>query len=353
MSRRLFIGVLALALAVGAWVLLFQRFGRPAKRWQTKPPVNQDASRPAKTARPKSLAESRSMAEIMANFSRSGAPKLSREQVETYADDQGRDAQSLVVAARLTGDVAYLEEAALSFPGDPMVLLEIALNPSVAVEERRAALELHRAVEPDNSLGDYLGAHWSFSQGDYAGAAQGLLASLEHGTLTDHSDQVMAGAEQAYLSAGFDPLSAQFASMATLSRPTLTPLREVTQHLDSLKDEFIKANDIDAAEPAVLIGIDIGQKLQGQAPYLIDQLVGMSIERSFLEQLDPLTPVGSAGQTAFERLALIEAQKNDVASTAAAFGDRALKMDAATSAEYFRRLRRDGELSAMKWALNR
>lgn len=347
MSRRLLIGFLALAVAVGAWILLFQRYGRPAKRWQTKPPASQLAPRPA----PKTRVESKAMAEMLAAFAKDGAPKLTRAQVEAYVDDQGRDARSLIVAARLTGDIAYLEEAAISQPGDPLVLLEVALNPAVAPEDRRAALDLHRAVDPDNSLGDYLGAHLSFSQGDYAGAAQGLLASLEHGALTDHADQIMAGAEQAYLSAGLDPLAAQFTAMATLSRPTLTPLREVSQHLDSLKDEFIKANDIDAAEPAVLVGIDLGQKLQGQAPYLVDQLVGMSIERSFLEQLDPLTPVGAGGQTAVERLAQLEVQKNDLSVTAAAFGNRATTMDAATATEYFRRLRRDGELSAMKWVL--
>ncbi|NBV79381.1 MAG: hypothetical protein EBR62_05895, partial [Verrucomicrobia bacterium] len=122
---------------------------------------------------------------------------------------------------------------------------------------------------------------------------------------------------------------------------------------DGLKDEFIKTEDFDAAHPTVLIGIDLGQKIQSQAPYLIDQLVGMSIERSFLEQLDPLTATRANGQTAADRLAELDAKKADIRNTAAAFAEVSLKMDSATSKEYFLRMRRDGELSAMKWALGK
>ena len=103
----------------------------------------------------------------------------------------------------------------------------------------------------------------------------------------------------------------------------------------------------------MLVGLDLGQKMQSQAPYLIDQLVGMSIERSFLEQLDPLTATGGNGQTAGERLAELEAKNADIKATTSAFSETSLKMDAASSQEYFKRVRRDGELSAMKWVLAR
>jgi hypothetical protein len=257
------------------------------------------------------------------------------------------------VAARLSGDLEFLQEAALAYPENPLVQLEVALSPSATPEERRTALEAFKAVSPDNALGDYLSAHLSFSEGKYGEAANGLLASLDHGTLADFSEQIMAGTEQAYLSIGQDPLSAQLAAMAGLTRPTLTPIREVSRQLDSLKDEFIKAEDYDAAHPTVLVGLDLGQKMQSQAPYLIDQLVGMSIERSFLEQLDPLTATGGNGQTAGERLAELEAKNADIKATTSAFSETSLKMDAAASQEYFKRVRRDGELSAMKWVLGR
>jgi hypothetical protein len=345
--------LLALAVAAGALVL-FDWSVR--KEWQTKPMAPAKKRVAARSAKPLGLnpggVPGKTMAEAWADFTRDGAPKLSREQLEAYADDHGRDAVSLIVAARLSGDLGYLQEAALLNPGDPLVQLEVALSPAASPEERSAALATFRAVDPDNALGDYLGAHLSFEQGDYAAAASGLLASLDHGTLADHSEQILAGTEAAYLSSGQDAMTAQLAAMASLTRPTLAPLREVSKQLDGLKDEFIRAEDYDAAHPTVLVGLDLGQKIQSQAPYLIDQLVGMSIERSFLEQLDPLTAVGG-GQTAGERLVDLEVKKTDIQSTTSAFGEAAVKMDAATSKEYFARMRRDGELSAMKWVLGK
>jgi hypothetical protein len=338
-------------LAVGAWVFSFRHLD---KKWQSQPlPASKQAApRPAKArSLPAPLPSGKSAAEAWAELLKNGAPKLSVAQLNDYADACGRDAQSLIVAARLSGDVAFLQEAALLYPENPLVQLEVALCPSASTEDRRAALEAFKAVSPDNALGDYLSAHLSFSEGKYGEAANGLLASLDHGTLADFSEQIMAGTEQAYLSAGQDPLTAQLAAMAGLTRPTLAPLREVSRHLDGLKDEFIKAEDFDAAHPTVVVGLDLGQKMQSQAPYLIDQLVGMSIERSFLEQLDPLTTTNANGQTAGERLAELEAKKADIQTTTAAFAEVSMKMDAATSTEYFTRLRRDGELSAMKWVL--
>jgi len=353
LSRRTLIIVGALVLAVGAWVLSFRQLD---KKWQTKPlaPTKRAAARPAQPLNLQAVtASGKTVAEVWAEFQKNGAPKLTPAQINDYVDSCGRDAQSLIVAARLSGDLEFLQEAALAYPENPLVQLEVALSPSATPEERRAALEAFKAVSPDNALGDYLSAHLSFTEGKYGEAANGLLASLDHGTLADFSEQIMAGTEQAYLSAGQDPLSAQFAAMAGLTRPTLAPMREVSRHLDSLKDEFIKADDFDAAHPTVLVGLDLGQKMQSQAPYLIDQLLGMSIERSFLEQLDPLTTTGGNGQTAGERLAELETKKTDIAATASSFNEAWMKMDATSSREYFKRVRRDGEFSAMKWVLAR
>jgi hypothetical protein len=353
LSRTTVIVAGALALAIGAWLLSFRHLD---KKWRTQPmaAAKPAAARPARMLDAKApLPNGKTVAEAWADFMQGGAPKLTLAQLNDYADSCGRDAQSLIVAARLSGDSDFLQEAALLYPENPLVQLEVALSPSASPEDRRAALEAFKVVSPDNALGDYLSAHLSFSEGKYAEAANGLLASLDHGTLADFSEQIMAGTEQAYLSVGSDPQTARLAAMAGLTRPTLGPLREVSRHLDGLKDEFIKADDFDAAHPTVLVGLDLGQKIQSQAPYLVDQLVGMSIERAFLEQLDPLTPTGANGQTAATRLAELEAKKSDIQATTTAFAEVSMKMDAATSKEYFLRMRRDGELSAMKWALGK
>lgn len=345
--------LLTLAVLAGAGALSLRWFRANPERLTTTP-RKKLVARSATVGRTEPTARNTTaptLAQAWEELAKNGPPQLSPEQLRDYLELAGRDAASLIVASRLAKDSAYLFEAAAQFPEDPLVQLEVALSPDATPEDKRLALEAFRNVSPDNALGDYLSAHLAFSQGDYAAAANGLIDSMDHGALADFSEQILAGTEQAYRSTGLDDLTAQLAAMASLTRPTLTPLREVSQHLDGLKDEFIKAEDFDAAEPAVIIGLNLGQKIQASAPFLVDQLVGMSIERNFLVQLDPLTQAGPGGQTAEERLATLDQDRLAITTQTQAFAEVAPRMDAATAKEYFGRMRRDGELAAMKWAV--
>lgn len=318
----------------------------PRKKWGGRA-----AAPTGRTELAERQATERTLGQVWAELAKNGPPQLTREQLRDYLEQNGRDAASLIVASRLSQDSAYLFEAAAQFPEDPLVQLEVALSPDATLADKRFALDAFRNVSPDNALGDYLSAHLAFAEGNYAEAANGLIDSVDHGTLADFSEQILAGTELAYRSTGMDEMTAQLAAMASLTRPTLTPLREVSQQLDGLKDEFIKTADFDAAEPAVIIGLNLGQKIQTSAPFLIDQLVGITIEQGFLEQLDPLTQAGPNGQTAEERLATLEQDRQTIKAQTQAFTEVAPRMNAATTKEYFGRMRRDGELAAMKWAV--
>ena len=112
MSRRtLIILVGALVLAIGAWVLSFRQLD---KKWQTKPPPPTKRVA-ARSAQPLNLqavtASGKTVAEVWAEFQKNGAPKLTPAQINDYVDSCGRDAQSLIVAARLSGDLEFLQEA--------------------------------------------------------------------------------------------------------------------------------------------------------------------------------------------------------------------------------------------------
>ena len=120
MSRTTVIVVGALVLAIGAWLLSFRHLD---KKWQTQPmaAAKPAAARPARKLDAKvPLPNGKTVAEAWADFMQGGAPKLTLAQLNDYADDCGRDAQSLIVAARLSGDRDFLREAALLYPENPL-----------------------------------------------------------------------------------------------------------------------------------------------------------------------------------------------------------------------------------------
>ncbi|MFM9146670.1 MAG: hypothetical protein ACKORI_00860, partial [Verrucomicrobiota bacterium] len=272
---------------------------------------------------------------------------LSREQVEAYLESKDRSTASLICAFRLTKDLAYLREAVKADGTNPAAQLELALRGETA-DERSSALEVFRQLRPDNPMGDYLAAHRDLASGDYGRAAAALFDSIEKGPLADYSKDALAGAEDAFVHAGYDPLAAKLASFAALDAAPIARLTEVGRGTGGLLNEFISQNDLEAAVPTFEAGRALGQRLQGEGQLLNNQLAGVSIESSFIQQLDPLTVIDASGQTAGERLVALQNFSAEIRRLAP--DPETLKSLPREELEtYFEVASSKGELEAMRW----
>lgn len=279
-------------------------------------------------------------------------PSLSQVEVDAFLREKGRTVQNLLVASRLLKDLKYAREAALLEPQNPSAQLELALrgeNP----EEKAAAIAAFRTVAPDNSLGDYLAAHQAFQSGDAGAAGAALLQGLDNPLFADYSQQIIDGSEQAYLSAGYEAQAASVSALFSLTVERSQALMSVAESLKGLQDEFIRTADFDAAEPTVVIGLTLGQRIQEQGPFLIDQLMGNAIERKFLQQLDPLTAAGPGGQTAAQRLETLDANLLEIKTLSSGFAEAMVTMDDATRSQYLAKMKAEGELAALRWVAAR
>ena len=108
------------------------------------------------------------------NRLKDSAVKLTSAQTETYLQENGRTAASLLAAFRCSGDVSFLEEAKQSFPNDPQVAFEAAFRTNIPPEERHRVETLERS-DPDNPLPNYISAvdHFRYGQTDLARQATG------------------------------------------------------------------------------------------------------------------------------------------------------------------------------------
>ncbi|MDB6120660.1 MAG: hypothetical protein JWO08_4441, partial [Verrucomicrobiaceae bacterium] len=74
--------------------------------------------------------------------------KLTLEQLQGYLRENHRDAESLLTAARLTGDEELVREAARRFPQDAHVHLELAMKAS-GIAEKQQAIAVLSANDPE------------------------------------------------------------------------------------------------------------------------------------------------------------------------------------------------------------
>lgn len=322
----------------------------------SKPTVQKIAPRPIQglSQEPqKTVASESVIKETINRLSQNGLPALSDQQIQGYLTSNERDATCLIVGSRLSKNPDLLREAVARFGENPVVQLEMALR-GPTQEERQLALQTFKQHDPQNPLCDYLDSLSAFERGDFSKAAVGLIQSLDSGTLQDYSLVLASGTEAAYLAAGYNSTEAQLYALydsAQRNQDTTGKMGAVANKLGELRDQYIKNNDIDAAEPTVTIGLDIGQKIQSQEnPSFLSSLVGIDIEAKILNQLDPLTPINSAGQTAEARLGELNQQKNLLQNLVQKVQDLPFsKMSDEQMKDYTQRLRNQGEINATQW----
>ena len=339
--------------AAGVWVVR-------GKKWELLRKPVEVAAKPAPAIKPRSAADI--IPQLKDPPKRTGVtikellegkvPKLNQLEIEAFLKNQGRSTMNLLAASRLLKDLSYAREAAKADPQDPAAQLELALRGETP-EEKSAAITAFRAAAPGNSLGDYLAAHQAFAAGDAGAAGVALAQSLDNPLYLDYTQQIVAGSERAFLDAGYEPTAAAGAAMFSLTVEHAHAVMGVSDSLKQLQDEFIRSADFDAAEPTVIIGLTLGQRIQDQGPYLIDQLVGITIETKFLQQLDPLTLAGPGGQTAGERLDALDAKLLEIKVLSPVAIEKFATADDATQAQYLEKMKSEGELAAMRWLVGK
>jgi hypothetical protein len=127
--------------------------------------------------------------------------------------------------------------------------------------------------------------------------------------------------------------------------------------LAELADRYRQAGDAASAQVALQMGADLGRRVgepAGQTS-LIQDLVGIAIERNLLAAMDPASPYDSAGHTVKDRLDELTRQRQAIKEVAG--GGGALEMLHALSEQdqiaFFDRMKVSGELEALRWARHR
>lgn len=269
--------------------------------------------------------------------------KLSATQLKAYLSKNGRNAESLLAAMRLTGDIAFLQEAAQRFPNDAAVQTEVALRSGVAAERRRA-IDAMKALDPENALGDHLSALDHFRNGHIEEAYGDLITAAGKTRFDDHALQAQQSAEEAYLTAGFSPVQAKAAAMIGLQRRQIEPMRELSKQLTNLQQGYTAANDAGSAESVRQMGEALGRQMQSSASYLIDELVGINIENQFL----PVSDGGVRQKELQQCVGAIRTLGSSPQWKALMEGN-----DTAEITLYLDRLKLYGEAAAIQWLMQR
>jgi hypothetical protein len=270
-------------------------------------------------------------------------------EIQRHLERNGRNAASLLAAFQASGDKAHLIEAAANFPGDPRVQLAV-LQSDLFPDQRREWLERFKRSAPDNALAGYLSALDHFKNGDVAAAARDLAGASAQPLFRDYTIELMQDVEELRLGAGQSAVAAGIAAMQ-VPLPHLARLKQLGQEMTTLREHYLAAGDTASAEAMARMVLGLADRLtQGEGGrLLIDQMVGVAIERRLLDQLPPTDESDLLGVTPAQRIAELAAWKNSIKDAGAVLN---LQLGQASEGElisYFDRLKASGELEAIRW----
>ncbi|MDB6140450.1 MAG: hypothetical protein JWO94_3522, partial [Verrucomicrobiaceae bacterium] len=251
---------------------------------------------------------------------------------------------------RLSGDLNLLREAAKQNPGDPRVQFDMATRGETEAE-RRIAIQALRQNAPDNAMGDYLSAMDHFKSKDPASAMEDIKAALGKGRMEDYSLENLQGAEEAYLAAGYSATDAKTASMMGFSLPQMQQLNDLGTQLSGLQQGYLKANDAANAEAVSRSALSLAQQTQSQlgSRFLINDLVGISMEAKVLQGIDPASVLDDTGITAAQRLSQLKQRQADIKDLSSTNINLLQSLPPREMIAYFDRAKIYGEASALQW----
>jgi hypothetical protein len=244
--------------------------------------------------------------------------------------------------------------AAELFPGDPRVQFAVIAR-DLFPEQRSEWLEKFKASAPENAMANYLAAREALRQGNRDLALQELAAAGSKPNFNDFLKEQIQNREDAQLSAGRGPAEAKAAAGISLALPHLPLLKSLSQEMQTMQMDFLKAGDTASAEALSASGAILAQRLMtGDGSLcLINQLVGAVVERNLLSKLAPESQpdfLKGSVQQRIDELAAFRKSTSPLVELSQQMFDRG---DATEITGFFDRLKLQGEYSALLWLQRR
>jgi RNA polymerase sigma factor (sigma-70 family) len=276
---------------------------------------------------------------------------LTPSQIEAFVEQRNRTAESLLAAYRACTNRVYLAEAAKNFPGDTDVQYEIVAT-RFFPNAQRQWIDAYKTSASADALPWYFSALEYFKRGDVDRAIKDLAVASSRANFGAEFAPTLNALEELHVSAGRATDEARIVAFQTCAQvPHLLPMRELAKEIQTASDRFRQQNDVKTAENLIAAGFALGGHLSAGSgsQTVLNQLVGIAIERKFLQQLNPPDNRDPFGRPIPDVKAAIEEQQASLKQHAQTLMSFMPTLGDAELDAYMERVKLFGEASALAW----
>ncbi len=201
---------------------------------------------------------------------------------------------------------------------------------------------------------DYLSALDHFKSGHNDQAVQELIAASNKPQFQDYSWDFVQNAEEAWRSAGYSEAETRMVATWQLLLPHAAELNQLHRNILDLANAYRQAGDETSAQAALQFNMELGQQLNGSPnDPLINQLIGIGIQRDALGAMNPNSPYGTGGLTVADQINQLTQQDAAIKALASQMDSLQHTMSAQEWITYNDRTRAFGEVNALRWLINK
>ena len=289
-------------------------------------------------------------------------PEPTSEDIARFLAKRGETPANLITVYEKSRDARWLARALELFPNSPIVLMAAvesipcpAAVPAGWTAEpdakRMAYIERFKAADPNNPLAWIYSAQEFFHAQHTAEGIAEIRASLDRPAFYTYSNERMDSAQRLYEDMGLHPVEASVLAMVSQTIPHTTAAMQSSRSLTEWQKAATDSGDTAAADDAIQLTYHLGRTFATPeaSRTLLGQLVGVSMEARALKALPADAQPAWLVVAPAQRLAEMETQKQNVRDLTAGFDWVMQSQNENLLAEYLRRNRQDGELSALTW----
>ena len=131
-------------------------------------------------------------------------------------------------------------------------------------------------------------------------------------------------------------------------------MNDLSKRLSALQAQYLQAGDLESAQSIAEIGIRLGTQMQEpQGFFMVGDLVGMKIEKQFLEGLDSSNVLIAGNQTVGDRLIGLDQRKQMIKELVPLFEDLLPNLSESEVTTFIERTKLFGEFEAIQWLMGK
>ena len=279
-------------------------------------------------------------------------PVATPAEFDEFVARHGHSREALIAAFQLEiGGDRHLLEAARRYPEDPHVQY-LVLAGNLLPEQRAEWLRRFKESQPDNALASLFLGEQLFEDGKAGEAVEQLRLAATQDSLEDFGTEGRLARESAMLEFGYTPYQAKLKATFGAAVGFFGDFNRAQQSLQELAGAEA---DTERKTELAIIGAGLGNQFtQGAANgLLINRVVGIGTEGTFLRMLDPQLESPHLASTPAAMIDQLKAERQEIFELTGLADQMMRDFSEAELSHYLDRVVAQGELEAMRWARDR